>query len=112
MYACCAIANVLAHAPVIDGVVVISSKSSTGELPASTAFTTMRMRSEVLPVRGVRVGHSRSKSSPAESTVHILQAPDFFHVKWVGVSYYSGPALHCWLRELFLPKVITLWLCG
>ena len=37
----CAIANVLAHAPAMDEVVVISSESSTesdGELPASTGL--------------------------------------------------------------------------
>ena len=39
--ACCAIANVLAHAPAMDEVVVISSEGSTesdGELPASTGL--------------------------------------------------------------------------
>ena len=47
MCACCTIANVLVHAPAIDGVVVISSESSTesdGELPASAGliFTTTK----------------------------------------------------------------------
>ena len=38
MCACCAIANVLAHAPAMDEVVVISSNESDGELPASTGL--------------------------------------------------------------------------
>ena len=41
MRACCTIANVLAHAPAMDKVVVISSETSTesdGELPASTGL--------------------------------------------------------------------------
>ena len=41
MCACCTIANVLAHVPAMDEVVVISSESSTesdGELPASTGL--------------------------------------------------------------------------
>ena len=45
----------------------------------SGAFTTMCMRSEVLPVQGMRVGHFpvQVQSSP-ESTVHILQVPKIF----------------------------------
>ena len=41
MCACCTIANVLAHVPAMDEVVVISSENSTeshGELPASTGL--------------------------------------------------------------------------
>ena len=38
----------------------------------------MRMRSEVLPVRGMPVGHFpvQVQSSPVQSTVHILQVPE------------------------------------
>ena len=76
MCACCAIANVLAHAPVIDEVVVISTGSSTGELPVSTALLLCACAVKFFQYEEC------SKSSPVqsnpESTVHILQVPNFF----------------------------------
>ena len=52
MCACCAIANVLAHAPAMDEVVVISSESSTesdGELPASNRFNLHYYEATTIP---------------------------------------------------------------
>ena len=61
MCACCAIANVLAHMPAMDEVVVISSETSTesdGELPASTGliFTpTKRPPSQIWTAAGIYI---------------------------------------------------------